>query len=79
MTLIGEIPALILGAVAVLVPDHGLGLPLTGLTTGTLAAGENHCALHGILYHCVMFLSGGQNLLQASVHTVYVSVVCTLF
>lgn len=42
-------PALILGAVAVPGLDHIPGLPLTGLTTGTLVAGENCCALYGFL------------------------------
>lgn len=35
-------PALILGAVAALGPGHILCLPLAGLTTGMLVAGENH-------------------------------------
>lgn len=40
-------PALILGAAAVLGPDHILGLPLAELTTGTRIAGENCCPCYG--------------------------------
>lgn len=75
-------PALILGAAAVLGPDHILGLPLTGFLAGTLFMGENCCAsvsfyffiyvFYFILYQC-HFLAGGtikKGVLE--LHNVYV-------